>query len=355
MIEIDGSQGEGGGQLLRTALSVAALTGRAVRIVNIRAGRSTPGLAPQHLTVVRALAAVCSAELEGAELRSSEVSFAPTAPPKADEYRFDVADAAANGSAGSVTLLAQALIPVLALAPGGSRLELLGGTHVRWSPSFEYFEGVYLPRLDQLGMEVECELAAPGFYPVGGGHLVLQIRGGGQARLRPLRIEERGDLRSVRGAAVASNLPSHIPQRMTDRSRNLLSDLDVPFRVTPRRLTGQGPGAALTLLAEYEGGTAGFTAYGERGKPSETVAEEACQALLQHHASGAPVDAHLADQLLLPLSLVPDMSTYVTVRSTGHLATSAHLLEELSHGDVRLGDRPDDTVDVRVQGARLSE
>ncbi len=355
MIEIDGSQGEGGGQVLRTVLSVAALTGRAVRIVDIRAGRSTPGLAPQHLTAVRALAAVCAAEVEGGQLRSTEILFAPTAPAQNGEYKFDVAEAAANGSAGSVTLLAQALIPVLALAPGGSRLDLHGGTHVRWSPSFEYLEGVFLPRLGQMGMEVESSLEATGFYPVGGGRLELHIGGGGQARLRPLQVEARGELVSVSGGAIACNLPSHIPQRMTDRSRNLLSDLDVPFRVAPRRLTGRGPGAAITLLAEYEGGTAGFTAYGERGKPSEAVAEEACQALLEHHTTGAPVDQQLADQLLLPLSLVPAASVYVAAKRTGHLTTNARVLEELLPVEIDLRDREDGNVEVAVRGASLPD
>lgn len=353
MIEIDGSQGEGGGQVLRTSLSVAALTGRAVRIGRVRAGRSKPGLAPQHLSVVRSLALICGAETEGAQLGSTEVTFTPAHMPRAGDYDFDVSEAAANGSAGSVTLLAQALLPVLALADGPSRLELSGGTHVRWSPSFEFFQNVYLPQLHALGIEVRSQLVTPGFYPVGQGKVELELTPGTSREWKPIQLEHRGELLEIAGSAVACNLPAHIPQRMTDRSRSLLADLSVNFRVQPQRLSGAGPGAALTLIARSEGAVAGFTAHGEQGKPSEEVAEEGCRRLQDYLEAGAPVDVHLADQLLLPLCMVQGTSIFRTERSSGHLRASAQLLSQLLPVRINLTPREGPTAEVKIESKGL--
>lgn len=324
MIEIDGSYGEGGGQVLRTALSLSALTGRGVQIRNVRANRSTPGLAPQHLTAVRALAGICDAKVAGDTLRSTEITFEPESRPNAGSYTFDVAQAAEGGSAGSVTLLAQALLIPLVFADAPSTLTLKGGTHVLWSPSFEYLDRVYLPALVQSGMHVAASLSAWGFYPVGQGVVELDITP--TDRLRAINVTERGVLERVSGVAVASNLPSHIPQRMTDRARSMLEHLDARFAVRPKRVTGAGPGAGIFLTAEYEHARAGFAGHGKKGKPSETVAEEACEAVLAHHQSGAPVDIHLADQLLVPLALAAGRSEFRTSRVTEHLRTNANVI-----------------------------
>lgn len=354
VIEIDGSYGEGGGQVLRTSLSLSVLTGRPVHLRNVRAGRSTPGLAPQHLTVVRALARICTAEVRGGDLRSTDIVFRPQSPPQAGNYTFDVADAAENGSAGAVTLLAQALLLPLAFAADLSHVTLTGGTHVRWSPSFEYLVHVYLPTVRRLSLHAECELEAWGFYPAGGGQISMQVQpldATGEGRtLMPVTLTERGRLKRVRGVAVASNLPSHIPQRMTDRARNLLDDLDATFDVTPKRVRGAGPGAGIFLVAEYEHTLAGFAAHGEKGKPSETVAEEACQQLQMYHETGAPVDEHLADQLLLPMALAAGRSVYRTAGISEHLRTNAHVVRQFIPATIELREA-DDT--VTVDGAGL--
>lgn len=333
MIEIDGSFGEGGGQVLRTSLTLSALTGQPVRIVRIRAHRRNPGLAPQHLTGLLAIASVCGAEVRGAARGSAEIIFEPTGPVQAGSYRFDVVEQAQGGSAGSVMLIFQTLLLPLLAARGVSVLVLRGGTHVANSPSFHYITQVFLPCLERMGIRAEVELDAWGFYPVGGGQVTARIPGCGEAASGPLvpspiDLTERGELRRVTGLGVVTNLPSHIPQRIVSRAAKLLSTAGVRAEIKPVRERGAGPGAGLFLTAEYAQARAGFTALGEKGKPSEQVAEEACLDLLAHRShAGAAVDMHLANQLLLPMALAPGVSRLTTCRITQHLITNAHIVQ----------------------------
>ena len=327
MVVIDGSYGEGGGQVLRTALALAVLTGRPMRIEHIRAGRRKPGLRPQHLTCVRAAAAVCGAHLEGAELGSQTITFAPGGPPRPGEYIFDVAEAAQGGSAGSVGLVLQTILLPLALAGGESRLTLRGGTHVPWAPPVSYLEHVFLPLMAQMGVRAQIELVRWGFYPAGGGEIQVQIDGR-EEPLRPIVLTGRGELVRVWGTAVVMNLPSHIPQRMADRARNVLAEAGLDAQVEPRRLRGAGPGAGIFLFAEYEHATAGFTVYGRRGMPAERVAEMACADLLAHHRFTAPADPHLADQLVLPVALAEGESRVNTAQVSQHLLTNVWVVQQ---------------------------
>jgi len=336
LIEIDGSYGEGGGQVLRTALALSAITGQPVRIEHIRAGRRKPGLAPQHLTGVLALAEVCNAEVSGAAIGSTQLLFQPRSQPRPGAYVFDVAVAAGRGSAGSVTLLLQTLLLPLALVEGESRLTLKGGTHVPWSPPFDYLARAYLPTIARMGVRAECRLDAWGFYPAGGGQVTVDIHGGGK-ELAPLSLLERGNLKRIRGAAVACNLPADIAQRMANRARNVLADAGLQADVTPARERGAGPGAGVFLVAEYEHSLAGFSALGAKGKPSEQVADEACRDLLAHHAARAPVDEHLADQLLLPMALAAGRSEFRAARVTQHLLTNAHIIQQFIPARIEIG------------------
>jgi RNA 3'-terminal phosphate cyclase (ATP) len=342
MVVIDGSHGEGGGQILRTALTLALLTERPTCIENIRAGRSQPGLRPQHLTAVRAAAAVCGAQLEGDELGSQTVSLIPSGTVRPGEYVFDVTAAADGGSAGSVGLVLQTVLLPLALTDGESHVDLRGGTHVAWAPSASYVEHVFLPTLARMGVQAEMELRQWGFYPVGGGAVCVRILGQGRS-LRPITLTERGGVERIWGIAAVTNLPSHIPQRMANRARNVLAEQGLEAKVEPRRLRGAGPGAGIFLFAEYERAIAGFTAYGRRGLPAEHVAEAACEDLLAHHQSGAPADPHLADQLVLPMALSKGESRLVTSEVTHHLLTNVwavrqfldcHLTVEGERGDL---------------------
>jgi RNA 3'-terminal phosphate cyclase (ATP) len=324
MVTIDGSHGEGGGQIVRSTLTLSAITGQAARIKHIRAGRKNPGLRPQHLTAVHAAAAVCGAQLDGDELGSQTLTFAPGDPPHPGTYIFDVAEAAQGGSAGSVGLVLQTVLLPLALADGPSHLTIRGGTHVPWAPPVPYLTHVFLPALAHMGIQAQIELARWGFYPTGGGEIRVQIEG--KATVNPIQLTQRGELRRAWGTAAVMNLPSHIPQRMATRARNVLAEANIEAQIEPQRLCGTGPGAGIFLFTEYETAgktsTAGFTAYGRKGLPAEHVAEAACGELLAHHHSGIPADPHLTDQLVLPVTLARSVSSISTSQISQHLLTN---------------------------------
>lgn len=326
MIKIDGSYGEGGGQVLRTSLSLAAITGQPIRIDRIRAGRQKPGLAAQHLTAVRAAATICQAEVQGDALGSMTLEFIPGSSAQAGRYTFDVSQAREGGSAGTVTLVLQTILLPLALATGDSEVTLRGGSHVTFSPPFTYIEQVYLPMLNRMGVQASARLSAWGWYPQGGGEVELLLSGG--SKLRGLNLLERGDLRQVRGLAVVTELPSHIPQRMASRAENLLHQADLKAHVQPLRERGVGPGAGIFLTAEYENSLAGFSTLGRVGLPAEKVAQMACEELLDFHKTGAPVDVHLADQLLLPAALALEASQFRVAQINTHLTTNAWVIEQ---------------------------
>ncbi len=327
MVVIDGAHGEGGGQILRTALTLAVLTGRPTRIENVRARRGRPGLRPQHVTGVRAVAAICDAELHGDELGSQTVTLLPGGTIQPDEYVFDVAEAAEGGSAGSVGLILQTILLPLAMADGDSRVELHGGTHVAWAPSVSYLQHVFLPTLARMGIDADVALEQWGFYPVGGGSIQVRIEGRPRS-LHPVMLTDRGALNRIWGIAAVTNLPSHIPQRMANRARNVLAERGLGAKVEPRRLRGAGPGAGIFLFAGYEQAVAGFTAYGRKGLPAEHVAEAACEDLVAHHQSGAPIDPYLADQLVLPMALGAGESRLVTSEVTRHLLTNVWVVRQ---------------------------
>jgi len=339
MVVIDGSYGEGGGQVLRTALTLATLTGQPTRIERIRAGRQKPGLRPQHLAAVRAAAAVCGARLEGDELGSQALAFIPGGPPCAGQYAFDVTETAHGGSAGSVSLVLQTVLLPLALAEGDSHLTLRGGTHAPWAPSVSYLEHVFLPLAAQMGVRAQVELVRWGFYPAGGGEIQVRI-GGRKGPLRPIVLTERGELQRMWGTAVVMNLPSHIPQRMAVRAHNKLAEAGLRAQVEPRRLNGAGPGAGIFLFAEYGQALAGFTAYGRQGLPAERVAETACEELLAHHRSGAPADPHVADQLVLPMVLAEGESYVSTSQVSQHLLTNVWVVQQFLVRGIRVEGEP---------------
>jgi RNA 3'-terminal phosphate cyclase (ATP) len=246
---------------------------------------------------------------------------------KAGEFAFDVAKVAEGGSAGSVGLVLQTLLMPLALADGESQLALHGGTHVAWAPSASYLEHVFLPVVAGMGVEAEIELGQWGFYPVGGGSVCVRIAGSRRS-LEPISLMERGEVERIWGIAAVTNLPSHIPQRMANRARNVLHEEELEARIQARRLRGDGPGAGIFLFVEYANVSAGFTAYGRKGLPAERVAEAACDDLLTHHRSGAPVDPHLADQLVLPMALADGESRLVTSAVTQHLLTNVWVVKQ---------------------------
>lgn len=331
MLTINGAFGEGGGQVLRTSLTLAAILKQPIRIENMRAGRNPPGLAAQHLAAVRAAAMICDARLVGDHLGSTQLTFEPQSAPEAGFYEFDVAEARAGGSAGSTILVLQTVLLPLVLAPADSTVVVKGGTHLPWSPSFHYFNDVYLPALARLGIQAAAELMAWGWYPAGNGQVDLAI--GGQTRFpdalagQPL-AQERGALQQIAGVAVAANLPAHIAQRMADRAMSLLRQAGLPAAIQPQRVRSVSPGAGIFLVAEYERSRAGFSALGQPGKPSEQVAEEAVNDLLAFHQSGALLDRHLADQLVLPMALARLPGEFRVEELSPHTLTNLWVVEQ---------------------------
>jgi len=335
MITIDGSYGEGGGQILRTSLTLAAVTGKPLKMVNIRVRRKNPGLAAQHLTAVLAAAAVCDARVEGAHLGSQTLTFLPRSPPRAGSYSWDVAAARKGGSAGSASLILQTVLLPLALAEGRSKVTVKGGTHVPWSPPHHFLEKVYLPTLARLGVEARADIERWGWYPIGQGGVRAQIKEA-TSSLKPIDLSERGEFLRLSGLSALSNLPKHIALRQRDRALEVLrrEGFEPDIRIEEGKSLGRG--TMIFLWAEFENGVAGFTALGAPGKPAERVAEEACQAFLEYYQSEAALDKYLADQLILPLALADGHSTFTTCQITQHLITNIWAVERFMNIDYQV-------------------
>ncbi len=336
LVVIDGSHGEGGGQIVRTAVALASLTGRPLREERIRAGRPRPGLDAQHLTAVRAAARICSARISGDTLGSTVLEFEPSGGPRSGDYAFDVAEARAGGSAGAVTLVLQTVLVPLALATGPSTLTLRGGTHVTRAPSVDYVRDVWLPAIRPMGIAAQLDLVRVGWYPVGQGELGVRISGGA----RPVSRDacERGSLVRIAGRALTSRLPTHVGERMRQRAVAILGSLGVRVEVLAQDVEAACPGAGLFLLAEYEHSCTGSSALGRRGLPAENVADEAAQGLIAFHRAGACIDAHLGDQLLLPMSVASGPSSARVSAATRHLGTNAWVIERFGVARVRIDE-----------------
>lgn len=317
-IEIDGSFGEGGGQILRSSLSLSCITGKPVRIFNIRKGRPKPGLMPQHLASVTALARVSGAETRGAESGSREIFFAP-GPAKAGEYFFEI------GTAGSVALLLQCLLPPLLFADGPSRVVLTGGTHVPFSPPFDYLLEVFFPWLERIGARVSCEIERYGFYPQGGGKVAARIAPCGE--IRGIDLRGKGAVLSVTGRSCAANLPPSIAERQRDAAAKLLASRSP--RIETAAVPAPGKGTFLFLKVETGAGPAGFSALGAIGKRAEEVGQDAAREALAYIDSPAALDPRLADQLVLYLALSKEPSMFTTSKVTNHLVTHLHVVRRM--------------------------
>jgi RNA 3'-phosphate cyclase len=339
MLVLDGSYGEGGGQIIRTALSLAALVGRSVCCENIRSGRPQPGLRPQHLTAARALAKITKAALQGDEIGSTRLTFSPQGI-FAGSYVFDVA--AKTGSAGSVALIAQTLLPVLLLAPFPSTLVIKGGTHVPFSPSAHYLASVFLPALREMGPATELEIRQWGFYPQGGGeiHLYLHPAPG----LEPIEWLTPPKFEDFQALSAAANLPAPVVQR---QSQSLRRCLPVPLPLQEKFPPSRGRGSFVFLWGPH----AGFSALGVPGKPAEQVAAEAAQALKKFVASKSGIDCHLADQIVLYAVLANGSSAFTTEAITSHLLTNIWVIEHFLEAKFTIQGRLHEKGQVEIQGS----
>jgi RNA 3'-terminal phosphate cyclase (ATP) len=319
-LQIDGSHGEGGGQILRTTLALAAIRQQPVEIHSIRAGRKKPGLRPQHLMAVKAMALITKGEVEGAALGSSRLSFRPRrlAP---GSYSLDV------GTAGSTSLVLQTMIPALLFAKEPSRVVITGGTHVPWSPCFHYLKEVFVPGLRQMGGTVEVEIERWGWYPKGGGKIIASISP--ISELSGVDLTRRGALEDIYVLSAVSNLPVTIAERQRAQVlKRLKLDSDKISCLELIEGPSPGPGTVVFIRAKFENGVAGFTSLGKKGKPAEKVADDACSDFFEFMASDAAVDNHLGDQLALYVALAHGPSSLTTQRITTHLLTNMWVIEQ---------------------------
>lgn len=336
MIRIDGSYGEGGGQILRTALSLSACLKIPFEINNIRKGRKRPGLLPQHLTSVNAVGKICNAELLGDKFGSTSLVFKPN-DVKPGEYEFDVAEE--RGSAGAVTLVAQAILPVLLATK--SRVTIKGGTHVSFSPPFDYLSEVLIPFLNSQGNHLHAKLIQYGFFPVGRGKVVIDFNTNPNYKSLGV-VLERGQLKSLSLVSRVANLPIGIAERQRNQFVKLL-DNDFPqtkVNIEIEAVRASCPGTYLFLKADFENITVGFSSLGERGKPAETVGAEVYQDYKSYLLSKASVfDYHLADQICIFIALSgfrygsqAEPFIIKTNKLTNHLETNIWLIRQFIPG-----------------------
>ena len=326
IVEIDGSFGEGGGQILRTALALSAATGRPVRVFNIRARRPRPGLQRQHLVSVRAVAELAPGKLEGDRLGSTEIVFYP-GPIRGGRFRFDI------GTAGSITLVLQAVLPVAVYAPSPVQLWIRGGTDVPWSPPVDYLRFVLRRLLERMGYSLDIVLRRRGHYPRGGG--VVEVRvGSPPGRLAAADFSTRGSLRLVEGLSHAVRLPRHVAERQAAAAKRLLEKLGVPVNIElewyePGRDPHLGPGSGIVVWAIAEKSVLGGDSLGARGKPAERVGEEAARKLLEDLETGMGLDRHASDMVITYAALACGASTLGGSRLTMHAWTNMYVVKKL--------------------------
>jgi RNA 3'-terminal phosphate cyclase (ATP) len=341
VLTIDGSSGEGGGQILRTALALSTVTGKPFRIEKIRAGRPKPGLLRQHLTAVKAAAAISGANVMGAELGASALTFSP-GPVVAGEFAFAV------GTAGSTTLVLQTILPALLTASAPSKVILEGGTHNPAAPPFDFLIKSFLPLINRMGPMVSADLHRPGFYPAGGGRLQVSIRPASQ--LLPLAIIERGSVLSTKARAMIANLPLSIAAREVKLVARLLS-LSEESLTIEEISNAPGQGNIISIEIEMESHTEVFTGFGEVAVRAEAVATRVAQEARSYLASGVPIGKHLADQLLVPMALA-GAGTFRTGALSRHTTTNIDVIRQFVDLNIELIEEAKRTWMVTINPSR---
>lgn len=342
-VELDGASGEGGGQILRTSLTLSVLTGRPFCIRNIRARRSPPGLRPQHLVAVRAAERISAAYVDGAAVDSMELRFSPTQLQPGD-YEFPIP------TAGSAPLVLHTVYLPLLLQAEPSKATISGGTHVAFSPCYDYLVDCWLPALARLGAKMELQLLRCGFYPRGGGLMTAAIE---NSALSPIQWTSRGKLLRITPVSVVANLPVSIAERQAHRADKRLREKGLKKSLRNpiiEQRPAASPGTLLGLRCEWEYASGYFFALGQRGKPAEKVADEAVAGFIAfHNVEDCPVDPHLADQLLLPLAMTNGASEFRTSEVTQHLVTNAEVIKKFLDRSIVIDGDVGAPATVRVQ------
>lgn len=343
LVELDGSRGEGGGQILRSALALAALTGRPFKLVNVRANRPKPGLQPQHLMCVKAAGAVCGATYKGASVGSATLYFEP-GPVKAGDYTFTI------GTAGATSLVLHTVYLPLALRGSTpSTVTVTGGTHNAHAPCFHFNAVTWGGYLKKLGVDIDQEMTRPGFYPRGGGEVRATVRP--CAAVRALTLTTCPELTTAGGFSAVAGLPEGVARRQAQRLSSRLKAERVEPHIPLEAWDALNPGTVAAVVFRQAPVPTLFFGLGERGKPAETVADEAADEALRYRAAAAPVDPHSADQLLLPLAFAPDASEYRTSEVTRHLTTNIDTVRAFVDRTITLDGREGEPGTVRVAPA----
>lgn len=317
MITIDGSQGEGGGQVLRSCLSLSLLTGQPFSIQNIRQNRERPGLRPQHLCAVELAAEIGQADVKGAELNSTSLTFSPTIV-KSGVFKSSV------GTAGSTSLVLQTVLLPLSLTGESSSITISGGTHVPWSPTFDYLDKNFLPFLRQIGFQSTIDLVSAGYYPQGGGRIQAKIHP--VPEINGIELTDRGRLIQVRGVSAASNLDRRIAERQRDQVLRRIGRSYPLNDIRVKSLVSKFKGTTICLICDFENSQCCYTALGKLGKPAEKVADEVIDKILSFMNTDGVLDEYLADQILLHLSTAKSSSFFITPKITRHLITNAEVI-----------------------------
>ncbi|MEM3071967.1 MAG: RNA 3'-terminal phosphate cyclase [Candidatus Bathyarchaeia archaeon] len=320
LIEIPGDMLEGGGQIIRTALALATLLKKDIRLFNIRGGRKPPGLKAQHATGIKAAAAVSNAEVEGLEVGSRELYFKPKTI-KGGIFRFEV------GTAGSVSLVLQAIMPALAFSSTRTEISITGGTDVKWSPTIDYLRLVALPVLSNMGYKAQLTVKRRGHYPKGGGEVVMTVDP--VEKLRGVQLLRRGEVLKVGGVSHCVNLPAHVADRQASSAEKYLERAGIrSVEVIREVLSGLGPGSGVTLYAASSGGCIiGADALGEKGKPAERVGEEAAAKLVEEIQSQTCLDRHMGDMIIPYMAVAEGRSHVTTSKITLHTLTNIRVSE----------------------------
>jgi RNA 3'-terminal phosphate cyclase (ATP) len=324
MIQIDGSQGEGGGQVLRTALSLALVTRQPCRVFNIRDGRANPGLQRQHLTCLQAAAAISDAKVTGAELHARELVFEPGAV-RAGEYHFQ------TGGAGSTTLVLQTILPALATAGGASSIGIEGGTHNPMAPPFEYLDRCFVPVVKRMGPSIKLRLDRHGFYPAGGGKIRATITP--STAWKPIELTTRGEMVNCRARVIMSQLPPNIADREVKVVKRRMA-LDYKS-VTHEEVKAHSPCNLVLVEMEFPEVGEVATSFGEKGVRAEAVAERAAKDAQRYLDADCPVGEHLADQLLLPFALAGG-GRFHTLEPTNHTTTNIEVIRAFLDVDIKV-------------------
>ncbi|WP_432722217.1 RNA 3'-terminal phosphate cyclase [Jeongeupia wiesaeckerbachi] len=335
-IELDGAEGEGGGQVLRTALTLSMITGLPFRIESIRAKRSKPGLLRQHLTAVQAATAISGAKVQGAGLGSQTLSFAP-GPIRGGDYQFAI------GSAGSCTLVLQTVLPALWSADVPSSVLVTGGTHNHAAPPADFLIRAWQPLLHRMGVKQSIELLRHGFYPAGGGQVLAKVEP--CAVLQPIDLTTRGGEARLRAEALVAGVPASVAKRELERINTQMADVDGQLRVLP---SSEGPGNVLLIEVVRGEITEVFTGFGEKGVSAESVADDVVRQARSYLKSDAAVGEHLADQLLLPLVLAGG-GAFTTSHASSHLHTNVAVIEKFLPVDIETEQLTATMAQVRVR------